>query len=98
MRSEKLRGWRHQWPDLSLRAKGLLLISVPAAAAVFLFGVANILAARHAAAVELVNRALETSAEIQRLRAAEADTSAGTRAYFITAQKPFVAAARSSLA
>jgi signal transduction histidine kinase/DNA-binding response OmpR family regulator len=95
---EKLRGWRHKWPDLSLRAKGLLLISVPAAAAVFMFGVANVLAARNAAAVELVNRALETSREIQRLRAAEADTSAGTRAYFITTQKSFVTCARSSLA
>jgi len=36
MRVEKLRGWRQKWPDLSLRAKGLLLISVPAAAAVFI--------------------------------------------------------------
>lgn len=63
-----------------------------------MFGVANVLAARNAAGVELVNRALETSREIQRLRAAEADTSAGTRAYFITTQKSFVTGARSSLA
>ena len=98
MRGEKLGGWRHKWPNLSLRAKGLLLISVPAAATVFMFGVANILASRNAAAVELVNRALETSREIQRLRAAEAETSAGTRVYFITTQKSFVTGARSSLA
>jgi signal transduction histidine kinase/DNA-binding response OmpR family regulator/CHASE3 domain sensor protein len=98
MRGEKLRGWRRKWPDLSLRAKGLLPISVTAAATVFLFGVANVLAARNAAAVELVSRALETSQEIQRLRAAEADTSAGARGYFITAQELFLARARSSLA
>ena len=98
MRWDKLRGWHRKWPDLSLRAKCLLLISVPAAATVLMFGVANVLAARNAAAVELVTRALETSREIRRLRAAEADTSAGTRAYFITSQKFFVARARSSLA
>jgi len=98
MRGEKLRGWRHKWPDLSLRAKGLLLISVPAAATVLMFGIASVLAARNATAVELVNRALETSREIQRLRAAEADISAGTRAYFITTQKSFVTGVRSSLA
>ena len=98
MRWEKLRRWCRKWPDLSLRAKGLLLISVPAAATVLMFGVANVLAARNAAAVELVNRALETSREIQRLRAEEADTSAGTRAYFITSQKFFITRARSSLA
>ena len=95
---KKLRGWRRKWPDLSLRVKGLLLISVPAAATVFMFGVANLLALRNAAAVGLVNRGLEASQEIQRLRAAEADTTAAVGAYYITAQKFFVTRARSSLA
>jgi signal transduction histidine kinase/DNA-binding response OmpR family regulator len=97
MRGEKLRGWR-KWPGLSPRAKWLLLISVAAAAMLVTFGVSNVLAARNAAAVELVNRGLETSQQIHRLRAAEADTSAGELAYFITAQEHFVTRARSSLA
>ena len=97
MRFRKLPGWQSPWPDLSLRAKCLLLISVPAAATVLMFGVANILAARHAAALALVNRTFETSVEIERLSAAGAELSADARAYFITAQEPFAAQARSSL-
>jgi signal transduction histidine kinase/CheY-like chemotaxis protein/CHASE3 domain sensor protein len=87
-----------KWPDLSLRTKCLLLISFPAAATVFMFGVANLLAARTAAAGDQVNHALETAREIQRLCAADADMSAEVRAYFITAQESFVTQARSSLA
>ncbi len=98
MRGGKLRAWPGRWPGRSPRAKWLLLISLPAAATILVFGVANVLAARNAAAVELVKRGLETSRQIQRLRAAEADTSAGERAYFITAQELFVTRARSSLA
>jgi signal transduction histidine kinase/DNA-binding NarL/FixJ family response regulator len=86
------------WPDLSLRSKCLLLISFPAAATVLMFGVANILAARSAAAGHAVNRALGTGAQIARVRAAETETSADARAYFITAQESFVSRARSSLA
>ena len=48
--------------------------------------------------IELVNRALRIGQEIQRLRAAEAETSADVRAYFITAQESFVSRTRSSLA
>jgi len=90
--------WLQKWPDLSLRAKCLLLISFPAAATVLMFGVANILAARNSAAGAEVRRALETAEEIQRLRAAEIETSAAVRAYIITAQEPFAGRARSSLA
>jgi signal transduction histidine kinase/CheY-like chemotaxis protein/CHASE3 domain sensor protein/HPt (histidine-containing phosphotransfer) domain-containing protein len=89
--------WIRTWPDLSLRTKCLLLISFPAAATVLMFGVANLLAARTAAADDQVNRGLETAREIQRLYAADADMSAEVRAYFITAQEPFVTRARSSL-
>jgi signal transduction histidine kinase/DNA-binding response OmpR family regulator len=90
--------WIRNWPDLSLRAKCLLMISFPAAATVLMFGVANVLAARNSAAVELVNRALQIAEEIQRLRAAEIETSADVRAYFITAQESFASRSRSSLA
>ena len=86
-----------KWPDLSLRTKCLLLISFPAAATVLMFGVANILAARNAAAGEVVSHALGIAEGIERLRAAETETSADTRAYFITAQESFVSRARSSL-
>ncbi len=87
-----------KWPDLSLRTKCVLLISFPAAATVLMFGVANILAARNAAATELVERGLRTGQAIQRLRASEAETSAAAQAYFITSQESFAREARSSLA
>ncbi len=90
--------WWRKWPDLSLRSKCLLLIAFPAAATVMMAGAANILADRNARAGALVNRALETAREIQRLRAAEAETSADARAYFITSEESFVRRARASLA
>jgi signal transduction histidine kinase/CheY-like chemotaxis protein/HPt (histidine-containing phosphotransfer) domain-containing protein len=92
-----MRGWR-KWPDLSLQTKCLLLISFPAAATVLMFAVANVLASRNTAAVDVANRSLEIRAEIQRLRAADLETSACVRAYFITAQESFAARTRSSLA
>jgi len=91
-------GRLHKWPDLPLRTKCLLLILFPAAATVLMFAAANILAARNSAATELGNRALRTKLEIQRLRAAEAETNAAARAYFITAQESFVQEARTALA
>ena len=94
----KLQLWHGKWPDLSLRTKCLLLISFPAAATVLMFGVANILAARSSADVKLVYRARETSEQIERLRAADAETGASVRAFFITGQDSFVGQARSSLA
>jgi signal transduction histidine kinase/CheY-like chemotaxis protein/HPt (histidine-containing phosphotransfer) domain-containing protein len=97
MRGEKLREWPGKWPGLSPLAKSVLLISIPAMATVLSFGLANILATRSATATGLVNLALQTSQEIQRLHAAEAEMSADARAYFITAREPFLARARSSL-
>src|SRR3984885_2319301 len=93
-----LQAWPRKWPDLSLRTKCLLLISFPAAATVLMFGMANILAARNSAAAERVSLSLRTGQEIQRLRAAETETSADARAYVITAQESFVAQARSAIA
>jgi signal transduction histidine kinase/CheY-like chemotaxis protein/HPt (histidine-containing phosphotransfer) domain-containing protein len=87
-----------KWPDLPLRAKCLLLVSIPAAATVLMAGAANILAARNWAAGERVNQALETARQIERVRAMETETSSAARAYFITAQESFVSRARSSLA
>ncbi len=97
MWGEKLRGWPGKWPDLSLPAKSVLLISIPAMATVLLFGLANTLATRSATATGLVRLALKTGEEIQRLHAAEAEMSADTAAYFITAREPFLARARSAL-
>src|ERR1700691_5997820 len=87
-----------KWPDLSLRTKCLLLITFPAAATVLMFAVGSTLAARNSAASELVNRALETGQEIQRLRASQAQASAAAGAYFSTAQESFVSEVRSALA
>jgi len=87
-----------RWPDLSLRAKGLWLISLPAAATVVTFGAANFLAARNAAAAGAVNRAHETAEQIQRLRAAETETAAEARAYFLTSDESFTDRALAALA
>ena len=86
-----------KWPDLSLRTKCLLLISFPAAATVFMFGVANLLTGRTAAAAARVNRALETSAQIQRLGRAETEISAAARGYFLTSDIGFIEQARAAL-
>src|SRR5579863_8666921 len=92
-----MRWWR-TWPDLSLRTKCLLLILFPATATVLMFAVANLLAARNSAAADVANRSLEIRAEIQRLRAADLETSSDVRAYFITAQEPFATQTRFALA
>jgi signal transduction histidine kinase/CheY-like chemotaxis protein/HPt (histidine-containing phosphotransfer) domain-containing protein len=89
--------WPGKWSDLSLPAKSTLLISIPATATVLLFGLTNVLSTRHATATGLVDLALETSQEIQRLDAAEAEMSADARGYFITGREPFLNRARSSL-
>jgi signal transduction histidine kinase/DNA-binding response OmpR family regulator/CHASE3 domain sensor protein len=89
--------WLRSWPDLSLRAKCLLLISFPAAATVLMAGAANILAVRNSAASEQVTRALRVGQEIQRLRASDSETSSQLRAYFITTQESFAGHARASL-
>ncbi|HEX5229337.1 MAG TPA: PAS domain-containing protein, partial [Bryobacteraceae bacterium] len=88
----------YRWQDLSLHNKCLLLISIPAAATVLMFLVANWLANRRAAAGDQVSRALEIGQEVQRLRAAESEISADTRAYFITSDEMFANRARASLA
>jgi signal transduction histidine kinase/CheY-like chemotaxis protein/HPt (histidine-containing phosphotransfer) domain-containing protein/CHASE3 domain sensor protein len=85
------------WHDLSLRAKCLLLISIPAAATVLMFGVANVLAARSSASVAMADRARQTGEQIQRLRTAETQLSADVRAYFITSEETFASQAGSSI-
>ena len=97
MRLTKFRGWQTIWPDLSLSAKSVLLIALPAAVAVLLLGAANMLTVRDTAAARLVNRSLQTSEELLSLRVAEREMSADIRAYFITAREPFMVRARSSL-
>jgi signal transduction histidine kinase/DNA-binding NarL/FixJ family response regulator len=94
---EKLPLWKKKWPDLYLRTKCLVLISIPAAATVLMFGVTNILAERNSASVGLVDRARETAGEIERLRATDLETTAEARAYIITAQESFASLARASL-
>jgi signal transduction histidine kinase/DNA-binding response OmpR family regulator len=89
--------YTRQWRDLPLRTKCLLLISAPAAATVLMFGMANLLAVRTAAAGDQANRALQAAWEIQRLYAADARMSANARAYFITRQESFVTQARSAI-
>jgi signal transduction histidine kinase/DNA-binding response OmpR family regulator len=87
-----------RWPDLPLRTKCLLLISLPALATVVMSAGANLLGARMAAAEDQLRRAFETGQEIERLRAAETEISADARGYFISADEAFAARTRSALA
>jgi signal transduction histidine kinase/DNA-binding response OmpR family regulator len=91
-------GLPQKWPDLSLRAKCLLLIAFPAAGMISMCCLTFILAARNSTASAGVERSLETAQELQRLRAAEAEARADVGAYLITAQESFVSRARASFA
>jgi signal transduction histidine kinase/CheY-like chemotaxis protein/HPt (histidine-containing phosphotransfer) domain-containing protein len=67
MWGEKLPARPAKWPDLSLPAKSALLISIPAAATVLLFGLAHILATRNATATRLVDHTEAHSVVPQRM-------------------------------
>lgn len=86
------------WPDLRLRAKGLVVIAVPAAATVLIACASYILGARADAGEQAVKHSLETRLEIQRLKVEEAELSAHIRAYFITGEEGFANLARQSIA
>jgi signal transduction histidine kinase/DNA-binding response OmpR family regulator len=84
--------------DLSLRAKCLLLISVPAAATVAMAGASYLVGAETTAAGKQADASCKIGAEIERLRVSEIETSAQARAYLITADDRFAGRMRRTLA
>ncbi|HEX4592886.1 MAG TPA: ATP-binding protein [Bryobacteraceae bacterium] len=87
-----------KWPDLSLRAKGVCVVAVPAAATVAIACLSFTLVPRFAAAEAQVNHTREVSEELQRIRTSEADATAETGAFFITADDRFIVQLREILA
>ena len=83
-----------RWPDLPLRAKGLIVVAVPAAATVIIACASYMLGARAAAGEESVNQCLRVSAETQRLMQSETAAAAHLRAYFITRDEAYADKAR----
>jgi signal transduction histidine kinase/CheY-like chemotaxis protein/HPt (histidine-containing phosphotransfer) domain-containing protein len=90
--------WLGKWLDLSLRAKCLLLVSVPAAATVAMAGASYLLGAETAATGRQADASFRIGGEIERLRIGEMETSAQARAYLITADERFAGRMRSALA
>src|ERR1700730_13287555 len=78
-----------KWPELSLRAKGLCVVAIPAAATVAIACLSYVLGARVTLAEEWVNHTRQACEEIQKMETLEAEASAETRAYFITGDHGF---------
>jgi hypothetical protein len=90
--------WSRKWLDLSLRAKCLLLISVPAAATVAMAGASYLVDAETTATGKQAEASFRIGGEIERLRIGEIETSAQARAYLITADEQFAERMRRALA
>jgi signal transduction histidine kinase/DNA-binding response OmpR family regulator/CHASE3 domain sensor protein len=91
-------GGPRKWLDLSLGTKCLLLIAVPAAAAVAMAGASYLVVSAATATAKQVDASFRIGGEIERLRTSEIETSAQTRAYLITADDQFARNTRAALA
>src|SRR5580704_10821939 len=78
-----------KWRDLSLRAKGVCVVAIPAAATVAIACLSYTLGIRVTTAEAWVNHTRQACEEIQRMETLEAEASAQTRAYFITGDDEF---------
>jgi len=78
-----------KWADLSLRAKGVCVVAVPAAATVAMACLSYALSASVTTAEEWINHGRQACEEIQRIETLEAEASAEIRAYFITGDDGF---------
>jgi signal transduction histidine kinase/CheY-like chemotaxis protein len=90
--------WPRSWLDLSLGAKCLLMIALPAAATVAMAGASYLVGAESSATGKQVDTSFRIGSEIERLRASEIETSAQAHAYLITADEQFARKTRESLA
>jgi PAS domain S-box-containing protein len=78
-----------KWRDLSLRAKGVCVVAIPAATTVAIACLSYALGARVTTAEEWVNHTRQACEEIQRMETLEAEATAEIRAYFITGDDGF---------
>ena len=86
--------WLRIWSDLSLRTKGLIVVAVPAAAAVGIACASYIVESRGAAADHAADQEMQIIETSRVLKSTETEASAHIRAYFITADDSFRAEVR----
>jgi len=77
------------WRDLSLRAKGVCVVAIPATATVAIACLSYALGGRATSAEEWVNHARQACQEIQTMETLDAQAKAESRAYFITGDDRF---------
>jgi PAS domain S-box-containing protein len=90
--------WLRMWSDLSLRRKGLIVVAIPTAAVVAIASASLVMESRTGAAGRAADQAMRVIETSQVLESAAMDTSADTRAYFITVAESFRAAGRRDIA
>jgi PAS domain S-box-containing protein len=78
-----------KWRDLSLRAKGVCVVAIPAATTVAIACLSYALGGRATTAEAWVNHTRQACEEIQRMETLEAEATAEIRAYFITGDDGF---------
>lgn len=81
--------WLRIWSDLSLRAKGLIVVAVPAAATVAIACASFVIESRGASASRAADREMQIVEASQALQSYETEASAHVRAYFITGDDSF---------
>src|SRR5208283_3732416 len=81
--------WLRIWSDLSLRAKGLIVVAVPAAATVAIACASFVIESRGASASRAADREMQIIEASQALQSYETEASAHVRAYFITGDDSF---------
>src|SRR5579862_2251613 len=79
-----------KWQDLSLRAKGVCVVALPATATVAIACLSYALGGRATRAEEQVSHTRQACEDIQRLETLEAEASAETRAYLLTGENGFI--------
>src|ERR1700688_2122124 len=78
-----------KWRDLSLRAKGVCVVAIPAATTIAIACLSYALGGRATTAEAWVNHTRQACEEIQRMETLEAEATAEIRAYFITGDDGF---------
>jgi PAS domain S-box-containing protein len=87
----------NNWRDLSLRAKGVCVVAVPATATVAIACLSYALGGRATSAQEWVDHARQACQEIQRMESLDAQAKAEIRAYFITGDDGFMLRLREAI-
>ena len=78
-----------KWRDLSLRAKGVCVVAIPATATVAIACLSFALGGRATTAEDWVNHTRQACEQIQRMETLDAEASAETRAYLMTGDDGF---------